>query len=187
MNADDAYMMRLANAKQEAEGNIKAAVHLRDMNLIEAQRTISRNIRYMEGKTNAGATSQLAVKLPNGATRELTSKSDVEKAIVECNEKKYHQTEGGSQLITPALVNNLGLCGDGPRVHEVLNGTYEPPPGTTDATRDFLRACKQPDNMQAPPDLPTPHRYWNLVKSWRTRKETKTSANQHIGHYKAAM
>ena len=180
------YRHCLANAK-EAEGNIKAAVHLRNMNRIEAQRTCHRNIRYMEGKIRAGATSQLTIKLPNGSTRELTSKAEVEQAIITCNEKKYHQTEGGSQLIMPDLVNDLGHCGDGHRVNDVLNGTYDPPEGTSDATRDFLQACQRPETVQEIPLLPTPLRYWNVVRSWKTRKESTTSAHQHIGHYKAAM
>ena len=180
------YRHDLAAAK-EAAGNIKAAVHLRNMNRVEATRKMHQNIRYMEGKLSAGATAQVTVTSHDGTVTELTAKDDVEKAIIKSNEKRYHQTEGGSQLISDAMVQDLGSYGDGPRVEEVLNGTYTPPPGTSEATKDFLQACQYPDNLQRPIDLPTPVRYWNVVKTWKQRKEATTSANQHIGHYKAIM
>lgn len=141
----------------------------------------------MEGKISAGAIAQVTITSHNGTVTELTAKDGVENAIIKSNERKYHQTEGSSQLIPDAIVQDLGSFGDGPRVEQVLNGTYIPPPGTSEATKDFLQACQYPDNLQRQIDLPTPVRYWNVVKTWKQRKEATTSANQHVGHYKAIM
>jgi len=180
------FRSQLAEAK-EAAGTIKAAVHLRNMNRIEAVRTLFRNIRYMEGKMRAGASAQIIVTNADGSSSELTKKEEVEAAIIKSNERKYHQTEGGSQLIEPFLTRDIGTFGDGPKVTEILDGTYSPPPESTDATIAFLEACKRPTDLLTTPQKSTPARYWAKVKTWRQRKETTTSANQHIGHFKAVM
>ena len=112
----------------------------------------------------------------------------MEKAIIQSNEQKYHQTVGGSQLLEPFLTRDIGTFGDRSRVNEILDGTYVPPPSSTDATIDFLQACKRHDNFISNPQTTAPAtQYWNEVRTWRQRKETTTSANQHIGHYKAVM
>jgi sensor c-di-GMP phosphodiesterase-like protein len=133
------YRHQLAAAKEDA-GNIPAATHLRNMNRIESQRQLFRNIRYMEEKLMAGSTTQVTVTSPDGRTIELTTREEVEKAIMEENERKFHQTEGGSQLLSARFVRDIGKFGDGPAVPEVLAGTYVYPPETTDATKDFLAA-----------------------------------------------
>jgi len=171
----------------EAAGTVKAAVYLQNMNRIEAIRTLFRNIEYMEGKMRAGASTQVTITNTDGSLSELTRKDDVEKAIIESNERKYHQTEGGSQLLEPFLTRDIGTFGDGPRVTDILDGTYIPPPSSTDATISFLQACKRPDNFISTTPKTAPVRYWNEGCTWRQRKETTTSANQHIGHYKAVM
>ena len=51
------YRQRLALAKEQA-GEIKAATCLRNLNRIEAQRRIHRNIRVMEQKYKGGSTSK---------------------------------------------------------------------------------------------------------------------------------
>jgi len=109
------FRSQLAEAK-EATGTIKATVHLRNMNRIEAIITLFRNIQYMEGKMRAGASAQLTITNADGSLSELTDKEDVEKAIIQSNKQKYHQTEGGSQLLEPFLTRGIGTFGDGPRV-----------------------------------------------------------------------
>jgi len=47
---------------------------------------------------------------------------------------KYHQTEGGSQLLEPFLTLDIGTFGDGPRVTGILDGTYTAPPSSLPAT-----------------------------------------------------
>jgi len=179
------FRSQLADA-MEAAGTVKAAAHLRNMNRIEAIRTLFRNIRYMEGKMRAGASAQVTITNTDGSLSELTSKDDVEKAIIESNERKYHQTEGGSQLLEP-FSRDIGTFGDGPIVTDILDGTYIPPPSSTNATISFLQACKRPDKFISTTPKTAPFRYLNEVRTWRQCKETTTSANQHIGHYKAVM
>ena len=66
---------------------------------------------------------------------------NVEEMTAQNNKKKYHQTEsGGCQLTDCIFVAHLGLHGDGPRVQDVLDGTYIVPDISTQHTRDFLDA-----------------------------------------------
>jgi hypothetical protein len=60
--------------------------------------------------------------------KELTTKTEIEAAIIEENEKKYHQTEGTSQITSPLLLPLLGKHGEGPAIDQILNGTFNPPP-----------------------------------------------------------
>jgi len=64
----------------------------------------------------------------------LTDKEEVENAIIQSNEFKYHQTEGGSQLLEPCLTCNIGTFDDGPRVNDILDGTYTAPPSSVGET-----------------------------------------------------
>ena len=88
-----------------------------------SQRTLVRSIRYMEGTVRAGTTSQVTITLPDGSVRELTAKADSEQAIINCNERKCHQTEGGSRLLSLGVVNDLGNFGGAPKINEVRNGS----------------------------------------------------------------
>ena len=181
------YRNQLAKAKEEA-GNLEAAQYLRQLNDTEAIRKLFGTIRAVEQKINAGATSQVQITKEDGTTVQYTNKKEIEEALCQVNEAKYHQTEGGSQLLQPDFVELLGRHGEGPEVNKVLNGTFQYPPQTTDATKDFLRACQRPANMTDIPQKDNPvDRFNAFVKSWKIRKERTVSANQHIGHYKACM
>jgi hypothetical protein len=135
-----------------------------------------RTIKVVEQKLSSGSTSRVIVTIANVGQKELTTKSEIEAAIIEENEKKYHQTEGTSQITSPLLLPLLGKHGEGPAIDQILNGTFNPPPGISQSTIDFLHECKLPDN--APP-ITTPdigHRYVSHVKSWSPKRENGFSA-----------
>ena len=179
------YRYRLANAKEEA-GEIKAAIYLRNYNRMEAQRRLFRNIKYVENKIKGGATVQIRVKDKEGNDVDYTDRDNIEKLILENIEGREHQTEGGSQLLNQPFLNDLGKYGEGPKVWDVINGEYNFPPETNDATKDFLLCCKQsPHATNSYNSLDIAARYNNFINSWKVRKEKTTSFNQHIGHYKA--
>ena len=141
------YRHRLAAAKEDA-GNIKAATHLRNMNHIEPQRQLFRNIRYMEEKLSAGSITQVTITSPDGRTTELTQRDEVEKAVIAENERKFHQTEGGSQLLSDRFVRDIGKFENGPAVADILEGTYEHPPESTDeGFLECLPTTDQPSGM----------------------------------------
>ena len=181
------YRNRLAKAKEE-DGNLTAAQYLRKLNTTEATRKLFYNIRAIEQKLRAGATTQVQVTKPTGEVRMYTDKEDIEKEICNVNEAKYHQTEGGSQLLQQDFIAKLGLHGEGCEANDVLQGTFNFPPSTTQATREFLTACKKPQTMTDILADPNPvARFKAFVHSWNIRKERTSSYNQHIGHYKACL
>jgi hypothetical protein len=101
------YRTQLALAKEEA-GEIRAATFLRQMNHIEAQRRLFRNIRHMEGKIKGGCTSKVTQKI-NGIDVEFTKKEDIERLCATGNEQLYHQTEQKpSDFLSKDIVEYLG-------------------------------------------------------------------------------
>ena len=121
-------------------------------------------------------------------SKNLSQKNGVEGVSAEENEVKMHQTEGGSQLLEDEFIADLGRFGEGPHSNNVLEGTYIPPITATEATVDFLKACKKPPNYKPPPhQTPIIKRFNSIKHSWKLRKEKTCTYNQHIGHYKAIM
>ena len=177
----------MALAKEEA-GEIKAASYLRNMNHVEAQRRLFRNIRHMEGKTKGGSTSKVTTKI-EGRDVEVTNKVDIEKLCATENERKYHQTEtGNSELLSQEFIQDLGHHGEGPQIQRVLQGTYVPPENTTQDTKDFLNTCKldqSNDRLDTNDDIIK--RYKSHIAAWKIRKESTCTHHHHIGHYKAAL
>ena len=179
------YRTRLALAKEEA-GEIEAATFIRNMNTLEAQRKLYRNIRHMEGKIRGGNTSKVVITAPDGSAEEFVTKHGVEEVSAVENEVKMHQTEGGSQLLDDQLIADLGRFGEGPHSNDVLEGTYIPPITATEATVDFLKACKKPPNYKpSQHQAPIIKRFNTIKHSWKLRKEKTCTYNQHMGHYKA--
>ena len=156
------------------------------MNSVEATRRLFRNIRKMEGKIRGGSTYKLTTT-QDGMVKEYTDKPTIEKLCAEENEKKHHQTEeGNSQLLDPEYIADLGLHGEGSKIQYVMDGTYIPPASATEATVDFLTACKvneKVESLAATPDVIL--RYKNQKHSWEIRTERTSTYNQHIAHYKS--
>ena len=182
------YRTQLALAK-EAAGELKAATFLKNQNYIEAQRRLFRNIRHMEGKIKGASTSKITIQSEEGMT-EYTSKEDIERLCAKENERKWHQCEdGGSQLLLPPFINDLGHYGEGPRIEGVLNGTYVPPASSSPETTAYLSACRISREAieleRTQNDITS--RFIDFKKSWEIRKESTCTHNLHIGHYKAAM
>ena len=97
-------------AKEEAR-ETKAAVYLRNQNRIEEQRRVARNVKRMEGNIKGGSTTKVIINDDMGNKIELVNRVDIECAMSVGNEKVGHQTEGGSQLLTPEF--NKGLVNYG--------------------------------------------------------------------------
>ena len=140
----------------------------------------------MEVKLKGDSTYKATVTEEYGETKEYTDKIPIEKLIADENEAKYHQTEGGSQLLTKPFLKNLGEFGNGPEVINMLNGSYVPPTSSSLTIKSFLDECKFNDearNMAKHDNITT--RYKEQVKLWTIRKENPCSYHQYIGHFKA--
>ena len=85
-------------AKEES-GEINTAVFLRNMNSIEAQRRLSRNIRTMDNTIRGGSIIQVIITDKHGRVAEYTEMKDIERLIKKTMVNKWHQKEGGSELL----------------------------------------------------------------------------------------
>jgi hypothetical protein len=175
------YRHRLAMAK-EAEDNIPAATHIRNLTQQENTRILFRRIRYLEKKLTNLSTTRVTISRCNGQQYELTKKNDIETSIMRANERKYHQTEGHGQIQKGAILKDLGVMGTGPKVAEVLRGTYKAPYGTTHITKQFLSSLERPAGYKIIPFIT----YKEFCKGWQMTKERTSSSGPHFGHYKAA-
>jgi Reverse transcriptase (RNA-dependent DNA polymerase). len=176
------YRYRLAIA-MEKEDNIAAATHIRNLSHQENTRALFRRIRYMERKLKNLSTIRVTTRTRRGKKVELVQKEDVERCILQENERKYHQTEGTGQLQRGQLLHDLGAMGEGQKVEALLNGHYAPPMGTSRHTKDFLRVMKTPPDISPVP----PITFHEFQVGWKKAKERTSSNGPHFGHYKASM
>ena len=173
------FLESLAEAKAAA-GNIKASTALQGILHREETRSMYRQIGYATKKRQYG-TTKIQIQR-NGQTKEITRKSDMEKYIVRENEAKFHQTEGRCPLLHGQLYKDLGSMGDGPKVQEVFNGTYVPPPGTSDATVQWLKSLHVTDQTQREEQITS----WKEYQAgWKRAKEQTASGALHMAHFKA--
>ena len=79
---------------------------------------------------------------------EITEKIPLEKAIVEENPKKYHQTKGACLLLDdPRLYRDIGDFGEGKQVEAIMDGTYVCPDNTDQAVKAFLGNLQCQNNV----------------------------------------
>ena len=173
------YLEDLARAKAKV-GNGKGWKMLREMQLREMSRLTFKRIRYTTKPQRCG-TTKIHVKRRNGI-REVTKKKDMEAYIIKENEKKFHQTEGRCPLLHGKLYRDLGSMGDGPRVKDVLNGTYNPPPGTSPAVTSWLKTMKI-DNTAEREQRTTS--ITEFQEGWKAMNEKTATGKLHMGHFKA--
>jgi hypothetical protein len=166
----------------EAAGQGKKATILRQLLETEAQRDMFRQLKYIRAKSNNLATTQVSVTNIDGSTSTFTKQEEMVAAIATANKKKYHQTENSCPFLHPPLKNMLGVVADGPKVANVLDGSFIPPPGTDTDTSDFLAACKQSHHRTS-----LPRSVHHFKQAWKSRKETTASGKLHFGHFKAGL
>jgi exonuclease III len=176
------YRHRLALAKEE-EDNIPAATHVRNLIRQENTRSLFRRIRYLEKKMTNLSTSRITVTSSNGQEQEITQRERMEDHIMRSNEKKFHQTEGHSQLQKGQLLKDIGTMGTGPKVQMILEGTYRTPPGTSNTTKQFISMMKRPPEQTRIAHIT----YKEFCRGWTKAKERTSSNGPHFGHYKAAI
>jgi len=161
------YRDRLA-ASRAAEGNGTAASHLKRMNKDEDQRQLFRKIKFREGKLGKTSTTNITVTSKHGETIELTKQGEIEAALLDVNESKYHQTEsGGSQFLTGTLLKDVGPLGLGTCVDQILDGTYEPDSTLSQATKYFLLQMKRLPDCEE--DLKPLQTVQEFKRSWELR------------------
>ena len=175
------YQEALARAKADTEGGDAVKI----LRVLQDREKLRLSYKRIGSSIKSGRTSttKIHVRTSDGFI-EVTQMLAMEEYIVRENEEKFHQTEGWSPLLEGRLFEDLGLMGDGPKVQEVLNGTYIPPPDTSEATSTWLQSLKIKDPKQRK-WLSTS--YSNFQQGWKKVKERTSSGELHFGHFKSAI
>jgi hypothetical protein len=97
----------------------------------------ARRIQYIYGTTKGGGVTSVIAPDGTGSYEELTSKSNMERAIMEENESKYRQASH-TPFMLPPLLGDFGCLGIGPHAHSVMHGKYETPPDVDQYTAKFI-------------------------------------------------
>lgn len=82
------YITRLSMAKEDTT-DIKSAVYIRNMNMIEGQQRLLGNISRMEWKSKGGSTSQVIIANLDEVTTEYIGKGYIEKMITKGNDQSH--------------------------------------------------------------------------------------------------
>ena len=93
------YRTQLTNTKKEA-GECFTVVYICSLNNTEVSRRLFQDIRHMEGKSGAGAISQIRISNSDNTSIDTTDPLKMNTALLTNNGKLYHQTKGGSKLLT---------------------------------------------------------------------------------------
>ena len=114
------------------------------MNQQEQQRRNARRIKATLYRNVRCGTTRIQVRDGN-CLRDITKKSEMEKIIIQENEKKYHQTKTTCPLLQGQLLEDIGLLGKGPKVDSILDGTYQLPSDTSNNVKLWLKNLYIPD------------------------------------------
>ena len=175
------FMDGLIEAQAEAQ-NITKSAALKNIKHREAQRTSAMTLKYVLQRLRGAGTS-IVIVMRNGEEIELTSREEIEQALLLEHARKYHQIENFCPLLFGELLRDIGLLGDGPHVDNILNGLYIIPDEADDGTRLYLQSLVRPATFR-----PSTHQYGleDFKTSWkRTKERTSSHGPAHFGHYKA--
>ena len=173
------FQEALAQAKSDKQDGDAVKI-LRQMQARESMRSMYQQIGSSL-KQPSGSTTKIHVKTDTGI-QEITQMLAMEQYILAENETKFHQTEGWSPLLSGQLAQDIGLLGDGPRVKDILQGTYRAPPGTPSVVQRWLDTLKAPSESAQNWHFSTLQEY---QKGWTLVKERTSSGALHFGHFKA--
>lgn len=98
-------------------------------------------------------------------------KEELEKAIIDSNRHKYHQTEGTYPFMSEPLLSDFGYLGIGPKTSQALNSQYTPYSLLSPQTKDFIELCRFPEEECIINPLDRSLVYF--TKSWRKIKEKR--------------
>ena len=167
-----------------AEGKLTKEQHILNMRNRERQRRNARIIRRVNGKLRAGAVTSVIAPDRHGQWREVTTKREVEDALIEENIRRFSQARDTPFLQEP-LLSAVGPFGTSPGAEEILKGTFQIPPGV-----DHY-AAKLIPHLQRLPEVAAGRRISLTMdpeeyrKGWLKAREATASgpSRLHFGHF----
>ena len=169
-------------AALEKKGKGKKAKIVKGLVATEKQRELFRKLKFVHEKNKDLSTKYVTVNTPQGKVI-ITDKQEMEKAIINENKDKYHQTESTCPFMHSPLKEHFGEKGLGPYTEDVLQGNYNIPSTVSEYTRDYLELCRMPEGELIINPLTRSLDYF--CQSWKKMKERTGCRGLHFGHYKA--
>jgi hypothetical protein len=157
-----------------AENNTDKAKILQTLMHHETQRKTAKKIKYLRGKVIVGSTSIISVTTPEGGSVDITKKEEMERAIMEANEKKY-KCSFHTPFMVPPLLPDFGYIGTSRSAQEVLMGEYVPPPTTDSYAAQLINHLNTPIAIQEAGHHPTTLPIEEYQKYWLKARERTSS------------
>jgi hypothetical protein len=117
------FLESLAESLANAGLNKKETI-VKQLQEREIQRSMARKIRFLRGKHKSGSTTIITQELSDGTISNLTSKFDMEQAIMLSNLNKFKQSHQ-NDFYKPPLSRDLGFKATTSSSSAVLVGVYE--------------------------------------------------------------
>ena len=175
----------MAKARAE-EGDLDAEVELRNLKHREQQRQEARMIRRVNGRLKGGAITSVCAPDGQGGRTEMTTKAEMERALLTENERWFNQAQDTPFMQQP-LFDLVGKLGVEPVVQDILDGSFIAPTNADNYALLLLEQCRR---LLPPQGQPTVE--WKLDpvdfrKSWRCARETTASGPSGVtfAHFKA--
>ena len=180
-NLRDEWLEDLAAAKAAVNQSTLAS-QLLQLRQREKQRQAFRAIRWAVRDSGTDFSITQVYENINGQEVLRSSKEEVEKAIVEANDKKFRQTNNTPAMST--LLPDLGFLGTTPECQEILRGTYIPCSPVDIYTRTLLHEFRRPPNL---PPISTTYTSSDYSTGWNKMNEKTSSglSGMHFGHHKS--
>ena len=182
--------MRISMSKAIADKNgTDPDAELKKLSRHAKQRETGLKIRRVNKKLKKGFVHKFVITDPlTGAVTAVEDKQGMEALSEETNTLRWTACEISEFMHDPILLEDIGMCCEGPEIEAVLNGTYEPPEHLTEATKRVLRSLAQPEVIKNNPmptvEITLESHQW----AWQHVKEATASAPQTLdfSHYIAA-
>jgi hypothetical protein len=139
----------------------------------EQIRASHKKIKFLRGKLARNTITMVTLMDDNLNLTDLTSKADIEKAILAENASKFQQSFH-SPFYTAPLSNDFGYKALTPAANQVLLGVYNPPPNRDKTLKCYIEQLAFPPNWQHQQRQPLQHYSISLEEHkqfWRNARE----------------
>jgi hypothetical protein len=126
-----------------ADGNLTKEQELKNMIRTEEQRRNARIICRVNGKLQSGSVTSVVAPDDNGIWKEVTSKVDMEQALLDENKRRFTHARS-TPFLQPPLLQMVGPLGTGPAAEQILNETFRIPEGVDEWAAKLIPFLAQP-------------------------------------------
>jgi hypothetical protein len=147
---------------------------------------VARTIR--KRNINEPVLKGVALCKETGLQKVVDTQESLVQAVAESNLRRQTQTEFTPFRSSP-LLEDFGYCGENyENIQSVLDGTYDPPPGTDPYAIEFIRELEMPESIRAKGPIDVNLTEAENKQAWMCQKGGTASDGSTLSfeHYKTA-